>query len=196
MHLRYSAAMEMEKAIAHSDLYTARADAHTLDFDEPEILAQWQPYLQVVRTDAHRIAIATGLDSAAESAAALGRACGQCHEATGAHVTFPAARPPIVRDTLASDMAGHQWSALQMWQGVIGPADDLWQTGASGLTKMPASILAQRSTRSPDDDIDDVARIKLYANRALDTPTQDARAELFGRILITCAHCHSMLRDR
>jgi cytochrome c553 len=61
---------------------------------------------------------------------------------------------------------------------------------------MPANIIAQAMTRAPDDDIDDVARIKLYATRSLATRTQDARARLFGRILTTCAHCHSTLRDR
>ncbi len=196
MHARYSAAMAMEQAIAHGDLETARAEARTLDFEEPEILAQYQPFLQVVRADAHRVVVSAGLDSASVSAANVGRACARCHEATGAHVTFPVVQPPRGNDTLASDMSGHQWAALQMWQGLIGPADELWQTGASGLTKMPANILAQLTTRAPDDDIDDVARIKLYANRAVDAHAQDARAELFGRILATCAHCHSALRDR
>jgi hypothetical protein len=114
-------------------LDTTRAIARALDaLDEPELLARWQPYLEEVLLGAHRVATSSGLESAAENVAVVGRACGRCHEATATRVPFQTAGRPGDHSTLANDMAAHQWAALQMWQGLIGPADDLWQPGATG----------------------------------------------------------------
>ena len=197
MHERYAGALAMEDALARGDLDGARVYARVLDvLDEPAILAQWRPYLDDVRVAAHRVALAKSPDVAADATAAVGRACARCHEAMKAHVTFPAtARPTIDRPRLATQMTAHHWAAVRMWEGLIGPSDDRWILGADGLTAMPSNILAQAVTSGRDDG-DDIARIKLYATRALATPGQDARAELFGRILTTCAHCHAELRDR
>ena len=197
MHARYTEALGVEASIARGDLDRARRQARVIDaLDEPELLERWRPYLELVRVDAHRVAIAESLDTAAERAASLGRACARCHEASRARVEFAEIAAPSAHATLAEDMSRHQWAALQMWEGLIGPDDALWRTGAAGLTAMPANILAQAMTRSESDDVDDVARIKLYAARAPGTVDQDARADLFGRILATCAHCHAALRDR
>ena len=93
-------------------------------------------------------------------------------------------------------MLGHQWAATQMWFGLIGPADDRWLIGARALTTVPLTIVAQGVTPSSELDVDDVARVRLYANRALGAMPREERAELFGTLLATCAHCHAVLRDR
>jgi len=43
---------------------------------------------------------------------------------------------------------------------------------------------------------DDVARVRLLARRALAATTIDARANLYGELLATCAGCHMTIRDR
>ena len=93
-------------------------------------------------------------------------------------------------------MLGHQWAAAQMWQGLIGPSDERWRAGAHALTQAPLHIVAAAVTPNSELDIDDIARVRLYARRAEAAGSQDARGDIFGALLATCAHCHAVLRDR
>jgi cytochrome c553 len=83
-----------------------------------------------------------------------------------------------------------------MWQGLIGPSEERWLAGARALTTVRLTIVAQSATPASKLDLDDLARIRLYATRAATAMPSDARAELFGTLLTTCAHCHAALRDR
>ena len=193
MHARFAAARRMEESIARSDLDGAHLEAHLLaELDEPDALPVWRPYIENIRAAAHQVELATGLGPAARLAAEMGRSCARCHEAIKAHVTFPAEPRP----SGDSKMMEHQWAAVQMWKGLIGPSDDRWLEGAQALTTVPLNMVAMSVTPTSDLDVDDVARVRLYARRALAAQPQGARAEVFGQLLETCAHCHAMLRDR
>jgi hypothetical protein len=197
MHTRFGAALRMEQAIAHSDLDRAHAEAHTLaELDETDALPTWRPYFDAIRDAARQVEATGGIVGAARLAAVLGRRCAQCHTAIAARITLAAAPAPPGDPHLAMQMVGHQWAAAQMWQGLIGPSDDRWLAGARALATAPLNIVAQSVTSTSELDVDDIARVRLYANRALTEGSQDARAELFGTLLATCAHCHAVLRDR
>lgn len=197
MHQRFESARRIEQSIAFSDLDRAHREAHELaTFDEPDVLLTWRPYFDAVRDAARQVELSGSVGDAARRAATLGRRCADCHDAIAARITFPVdARPPD-DPRLAARMLGHQWAATQMWFGLIGPADDRWLTGARALTTVPLTIVAQGVTPSSELDVDDVARVRLYANRALGAMPREERAELFGTLLSTCAHCHAVLRDR
>jgi cytochrome c553 len=197
MHLRFTAAVRIEQAIAHSDLPRAHAEAHELtELEEPAALATWQPYFAAIRDAARQVDAAGDVIAASRVTAQLGRQCARCHEAIAARVAFPVEPPPAGDAKLVIQMLGHQWAAAQMWQGLLGPSDGRWQAGARALTTAPLNTVAQAVTPTSDVDVDDVARIRMYARRALTTGAQDERAELFGTMLATCAHCHAVLRDR
>lgn len=213
MHARFAAARRMEESLAHSDLDAAHVEAHLLtELDEPDALPAWQPYIGNIRTAAHQVELATSLGAAARLTAMLGRSCARCHEAIKAHVTFPTEpRPSNVprmqgqvqeqmqgqrQGKTQGQMQGHQWAAVQMWEGLIGPSYARWKAGAQALTTVPLDMIAMRATPTADADIDDVSRVRLYAWRALAAQAEDARAEVFGQLLATCAHCHATLRDR
>lgn len=197
MHTRFEAARRIELAIALSDLERARAEAHDLAaLEEPDVVLTWRPYFDAIRDAAHQVESTADVFDAARLAATLGRTCADCHEAIAARVVFPADPRPPGGSRLATQMLGHQWAAAQMWKGLIGPSEDHWVSGARALTTVPLTIVAQSVTPSSELDVDDVARVRLYANRALTTAPQDARAELYGTLLATCAHCHAVLRDR
>jgi cytochrome c553 len=197
MHARFAAARRIEQAIAFSDVERARSEAHELvALDEPDVLLTWRPYFDAIRDAAHQLELTGSVMGAARLAATLGRRCASCHEAIAARVTFPAEPRPPEAPRLAGQMLGHQWAAAEMWNGLIGPSDERWLAGARALTTVPLTIVAQSVTPTSELDVDDVARIRLYANRAVAATRQDARAELFGTLLATCAHCHAVLRDR
>ena len=197
MHLRFGAARRIEQAITHSDLERAHAEAHALAaLDEPDVLPAWRPYFEEIRAAARQLEAAGGVIVAAQLTATLGRRCARCHEAIAARITLPAEPPPSGDPRLVIQMLGHQWAAAQMWQGLIVPSDDRWLAGARALTTAPLNIVAQGVTPASELDVDDIARVRLYANRALTAASWDDRADTFGRLLATCAHCHAVLRDR
>jgi hypothetical protein len=197
MHARFVAARHIQEAIARSDLDRARVEAHDLaKLDEPELLSEWRPYLDNIRDAAHQIELSADVVAAAKLSATLGRRCAQCHEAIAAKITFPKELRPSDDPKLAPQMSSHQWAAARMWEGLIGPSDDRWLAGARTLSTAQLTIVAQSVTPTSELDVDDVARVRLYATRAVATKAQDARAETFGTLLATCAHCHAVLRDR
>lgn len=186
MHARFDSALDLETAIAVADLDRARADgAFIYGLAEPDFVDEWRPSLEAVRTAAHGVSLATSLDSAADRVVGLGLACAHCHEAMSATIRFPWRSPPYSA-SFSGDMRRHQWAGLEMWEGVIGPNDGLWLEGAGELAALPSTMLER----------EDAAHLRDEARRALDARANDERAAVFGRILATCASCHSKLRVR
>jgi hypothetical protein len=193
MHARYEAARRVELAIAFGNLERARAEARSIaTLEEPDVLPAWQPYFGDVRAAARRVDDAKDLVTAAKAAGALGGECARCHLASGAKVKFARQLAPTEDRRLAAQMLTHQWAAARMWEGVIGPSDERWLEGARLLAKAPLTITAESGELGI---ADDVARVRMLARRAL-TAKQPERAELYGELLATCAHCHGTVRDR
>jgi len=197
MHVRYAAARTLTEAIARSDLEAAYANATTLvELDEPEALPAWRPYMASVQDAGRAVLGAANLTAAARAAATLGERCASCHVAIRARVVFAPEPRPADAPKLAQEMLQHRWAANQLWQGLIAPSDDRWDAGAAALSTAPLGGVAQHGIPGFDNDIDDVARVRLFARRALAAHQPAARAALYGDLLATCAHCHAILRDR
>jgi hypothetical protein len=197
MHARFNAASRIEHAIAFSDLERAHTEARDIAaLDLSNVSEMWRPYFDSLRDVALQVESSRSLGEAARLTATLGQRCANCHLAIAARVEFPAELPPSGGPKLAAEMQGHQWAATQMWRGLIGPSSEHWTKGAHALTTARLTRVAQSPTPDSELDIDDVARIRLYANRAITMSDPDARVELFGTLLTTCAHCHAVLRDR
>lgn len=197
MHARFDAASRIEHAIAFSDLDRARDEAgYIAALDVSSVLPTWRPYFDSVRDAALQVQSSRSVGEAARMTVALGQRCASCHVASAARVEFPPEPQPRPGTRLAAEMQSHQWAAAQMWWGLIGPSDDHWIAGARALATARLTSVAYSRTPSSDLDIDDVARVRLYANRAMAMANTDARADLFGTLLTTCAHCHALLRDR
>lgn len=195
MHDRLIGARRIEEAIVHGDLDRAQVEAHAIAvLDEHDALPAWQPYFESVRGAAHEIEQATNPASAARSMAELGRRCARCHQASTARVTFPKEDQPPHDKRLATQMFAHQWAAAQMWQGLIAPSDKQWNAGATALAKAPLAIVAEGEPALGIGN--DIARVRLYANRALRAAAPDDRVAIYGDLLATCTHCHATIRDR
>ena len=162
---------------------------------DPDVLQEWRPYLDSVRTTAQTIATTADTVAAAKAAGELGQRCGACHEASGARIKLGPIPAAPAGSTLAAQMAGHQWAASRMWEGLTTPSTERWQAGVVALSRARWTIAAEEPslTRSPISD--DVARVRLLAERGLAAETLDARGALYGEILATCAHCHATIRD-
>lgn len=190
MHVRYAASRDIAVQIGVSNIAGAHAAAATVDaMIEPDLLPVWRPYVEGIRDAAREVEATTDLERAARATSVLGLRCAQCHEASHAPVGFADSPRP------APGMADHQWAALEMWNGLVGPAPERWNAGAEALKAMPVNLVAAAPPLLRGD-VDDVARVRMLAGRAETAATSEARAHVFGDLLAACAHCHQTLRDR
>jgi cytochrome c553 len=194
MHQRWDATRRMQQAIGLGDLERAHAEAKLVaDLDEPEILAEWRTYIDNIQAAARQVQGTKDLVAAAKTSAQLGRECAQCHQAMKAKIVFPKELPPPSDPKLAKQMFSHAWAAARMWEGLIGPNDERWQQGARLLSNLHVDIVAESDALGI---ANEVARVRLFATRALKIKPQHERAELYGDMLGACARCHAAIRDR
>lgn len=192
MHQRFEATSRMQVAIGIGDLGRAHDEARVVEaLDEPELLPEWRPYISNIREAARQVVATNDTVTAAKSAARLGRACAQCHEASAARVVFPTEAAPADGPKLSTQMFSHQWAALRMWEGLIGPDDRRWLQGARMLGDARVAIAAETGLGLADD----VSRVRMFAAHAQEPRSQSSRMEIYGELLGTCAHCHFVIRD-
>jgi len=197
MHTRYVSARSMVDAIARSDLESAHAEAHVVAvLNEPDALPAWRPYILAIQRSAQDVERAGNLATAARAAAVLGMRCASCHDAIHAQVALAEEQRPARDPKLPQKMHGHHWAELQLWNGLIAPSNDHWRRGSVALSELPIDIVAQSPRSGLADDVDDAARVRAYGRRALAAQTHGERADVYGDLLATCAHCHQTLRDR
>ncbi len=196
MLAHFEAVSELQRAIARGQLDDAKAQARWLvDLDEPQ-LAGWKPYVDEMRAAARDVVAAPDVPTAAALAARLGRACSRCHEAQGAVVTF-AWEPVLDEDpALQVQMKRHQWAAARLWEGLVGPSDVMWNEGTSVLAAahLDAALAAGGTPRGDVTAL--VAHVRELATRAGTVTDPDARGQLYGELLSTCAGCHALVRPQ
>jgi cytochrome c553 len=197
-HMRehFATVSELQRAIARGHFDTAKDHARWIvDHEEVPQLAAWTPFVDEMKQAARAIADAKDLPSAAAVTARLGRACSRCHEATQAVVAFAWEEPPAEAPSLQAQMKRHQWAAAQLWQGLVGPLDDMWHEGAQVLAATQLDAFAATGSNAPRGDVAALAkRVRELATSANKTDDQDARATIYGELLSTCAGCHALVR--
>ena len=91
-------------------------------------------------------------------------------------------------------MIGHMWAADRMWKGLVTPSAVSWSHGVAALAGDP---LHGTSLVSGADDSEELAalaaKVHDLAAQGRVISEMDARAEIYGRFLATCAECHLML---
>lgn len=195
MRAHFAAVSELQRAIARGHLDQARALARWLLEHEEKPGEGWQPFLSELRAAAREVASAPDLPTAGRLAGRLGRACSRCHEDRGAVVSFTWTPAPDDEPTLRAQMERHQWAAARLWEGLVGPSNEMWSQGATVLagTRLdrPATARADDATLGAL-----VAQVRELATRAGQLSDHDARGKLYGELLSTCASCHQLARPR
>jgi hypothetical protein len=91
-------------------------------------------------------------------------------------------------------MIGHMWAADRMWKGLVTPSAVSWNNGVAALAGAP---LTEESFSADAENIDRVVALAREVHELAATgrraPDLDARAEVMGRFLATCAECHQLL---
>ena len=136
---------------------------------------------------------AQDLRSAAASTAQMGRVCGDCHRQFQVKPRFLVGTAAPHGGSPKEEMGLHVWAAERMWEGLVGPEDYAWSSGAAALKEGwldPGEIVA-----NPQDRETIRAMIKsIYdiGSRAEGTVSSEERAHLYGEFLTTCIDCHKV----
>jgi cytochrome c553 len=122
--------------------------------DARDLPDDWQPWFDDMRKAAVRGARATTLVSAADSIAALGATCGECHRTTRGGPKEALAPEYYARGErgLPEKMARHRFAADELWFGLTGPVHQAWSAGASALMNINVpGLVTHRGDPATDD---------------------------------------------
>lgn len=194
MRAHFGAVADVERAITRGLLDRAREDArYIVEHDEPSGAAG-APFVAEMKRAAQAVIDAKDLPTAGASAAVLGRACSRCHEATTAVIAFAWEPQPEPDGTLRVQMQRHQWAAARLWEGLVGPSDEMWTQGSEALAAAELDALAAARGVARGDVQALAGHVRELATRAKTLRSGDERAALYGDLLSTCAGCHQLVR--
>ncbi len=187
---------DLQLAVVNGDLDAAKQPARWLA--EHATLSgmpdSWQPYLPAMREAAQVAAGATDMLTVSKATAQLGAACGKCHAALGAKVAFDIESALPEGGDAAAHMKRHAWASGRLWEGLVVPSGQVWQTGAAALDEVP--LVPEEVTSDPEK----VPEVKALSNRvhelgaaARQAGDPETRAAVYGDFLDTCARCHAAL---
>ena len=186
---------ELQRALINGDLAATKDPAAWLA-DHPTSAAvpeAWTELLVPFRSAANRVVEARDIQAAATATAQAAGACGSCHEMLGADIGFPVEAAPVEGSDVIPHMQRHAWASGRMWEGLLGPSALVWQEGARLLGEAP---LAPAQLDAPIEVLSEVSelerRVHALGAQAVEADDQDNRAEIYGRLLGTCARCHRL----
>jgi mono/diheme cytochrome c family protein len=153
-----------------------------------ELPGDWEPHVTAMQTAAQQIVDANDLAAAAAGTAEMGRACGTCHMSLDEGGQFTVVELPVEESGVVAHMLRHEWATNRLWEGIIGPSDELWLAGAEGLEESP--LRPQGAAQEVTDWANRIHEVGLEAKDAQDLET---RASLYADVLGSCAGCHNAL---
>jgi mono/diheme cytochrome c family protein len=180
------AANDLQLAVAQGRLSDARDLAVVLASDMPADVQQ----------PAQRISHVDDLAAAGLELGRLAGACGGCHAKFGVSAAIPPRTAPAEAAGLTAQMARHAWGATRLWEGVTGPAEHAWIDGAVVIAKTPCDIQTVMRGKPNVRAFELAEQLREQAIRAGGAAHLEARANLYGEVMSTCASCHQILRPQ
>jgi len=191
----FTAVVLVRDALIVGNLELAKWNASFLAKQEPDpAVASWSLYVDHLREQAARVAEAPTLAAATGASTALALECGRCHAANGVSPSFPAVDRRAAASGPGPHMRRHEWAAEQMWDGLVGPSEERWNDGVRELAEAP---LAQEEILANATVAPSIAKlatdVHALGGEGGKATTWDDRAAVYGRLLATCAACHSAI---
>ncbi len=186
-------ASDLQRAVVNGDMAAIAADAEWIaEHSKMEgAPATWDSYLEEMNAAADVAKDAPDLYTAAKATARVGAACGECHRAHGAKVKFDIEGALKEGGDAISHMQRHVWASGRLWEGLVVPSAEVWQSGAKALDEVP--LVPEEVT----DDEELMTEAQVTANRvhelgasARQALDPDMRAATYGELLATCSRCH------
>jgi hypothetical protein len=182
-------------AVIAGDIEAARGPVAALaDYEyASELPAGWRPHLDRLQDAARQTVSAGDLTGAARGVATMAKVCGDCHLEESGKAELGASSEPITgrSDSLHERMGRHILALDRMWVGLTGPSDDAWRDGAKVLLHAPAKMRGTSTELSADFQAS-LREVRALGRSAEAAKSGEQRAEVYGQLLATCAHCHAL----
>lgn len=199
MYAHFGRAQELTTGVIRGDLDAVRGSARRIAADPgaPGLPPGSEPYVEALREAAREAARAPSPEAAAMAASRVSGACGSCHAALDAGPRFVLGAPPPAVGGATNEMVLHIWGADRLLEGLVGPSDEMWLTGAGVLAAAPLHpTRVLRGMRAPDDVVRMAENVHEAAARAAREDAPEARVRSYGTVLESCARCHDRVGVR
>lgn len=196
MEEHFVQAQQIKEAVISGDLEAMKASAEWIaQHQAAEGLPEgWEPYVTAMQSAARDIAAAADVEQAAAAAAQVASNCGACHAAVGARPLRILGSDIPPDPATVPHMRGHLWGADRMWEGLIVPSDVAWENGVAPLAGDPLQPHDLSDSAEYADELRDMAiRVHELAAEGREAIEIEARAEVYGGFIGTCARCHELL---
>ncbi len=153
---------------------------------------EWAPYAEAMRKAAREASRASEVDTIALGVASAARQCGACHGALGKGPHYEVVPLAAEGDSQHLHMLRHQEASDAMWLGLVSADDAQWARGAEALAGQEALKGLKHPGGEPTPEALKVLgkRVHELGAEGLTTMDWDARAQLVGELIGTCAGCH------
>lgn len=195
MDEHFAKAAEAHNALLRGDLEAAKEPAKWIA-EHQEVAglpAAAAPAIEQMKKGARQMAEAADVAAAAQGAAAMAVACGQCHAASGAMPKFQQVAPVAAKSEASAHMIEHQQALDLLYQGLIGPSARAWADGAKalkgtplGAAKLPTDPLLTKDRIAAE------AAVHALADQAAAATDVPTKTEVYGKLAANCASCHAL----
>jgi hypothetical protein len=197
MWSHFDAAGDAHETVIRGDLANARAAGAWLARGRnPSLPKGAEPLDAALRLHATQLASAPDIGAAATELARMAGTCGECHRRFGPGPSFSGQGVPFEGGPEPSrEMRRHAWGAGRLWEGLIGPSDAAWKSGAEVLRD--AWMLSEWIAAEPDAELvvrTMETRVRRLGTEALVVQDRVDRENIYADVIGTCAECHSIVR--
>lgn len=193
MHEHLVRLTDVKTALLIGDLDEARGPARWLVEHEPpaSIPPMYQSFVFAMRDHAADVLIAPDVEAAAKGMATIATDCAACHTAMAVNLRFGFDEEPPSWSDLQSHMQRHQWAVDRLWEGLIGPSDASWARGIRMLAEAPLKGTENNWGEAQQEGDALAHRVHDLGVEAAAALTPEARSDVYGEIIATCAACHA-----
>ena len=193
MFSHFALAMDLRTFVVNGDLERLRVTAQELSVAEETwgLPPGSEPYVEAVRAAARQAFEAPDMETASRAVSVGAMACGDCHVAnqTTLGERFQVAAP-LLSDPATRHTNFLSWVSRLLWDGVLGPSEAMWRTGAGALAG-GEGIPAPRASYVPQSEVlraaETLRNLGAEAVVAVDAAT---RARILSDVWMECAGCH------
>lgn len=195
MKEHFDRVVTIQQAVVRGDLEDVREPARWIADNQSNegLPSPAHALIANMRSVARRAADATTLPAAGAAAGELVVTCGNCHAALATRPKLPPVPDPPVKTGTVGHMLEHQHAVDLMYQGIVGPSDELWNKGASELKAAPlARKDLPRDPALTNEVVASEAKTHQLAEKALQTTDANGRAAIYGEVISGCGSCHGL----
>lgn len=194
MFSHFALAMDLRTFVVNGDMERLRVTAQELSVAEETwgLPPGSDPFVETVHAAARRAAEASDMEAASRAVADLAMACGDCHLAnqTTLGARFQVAAP-LLDDPATRHTNFLSWVSRLLWDGVLGPSEAMWRTGAGALAG-GEGVPAPRAGHVPQSEVARAGEaLKNLGADAVVAVDSEARAKILADVWLECAGCHT-----